>query len=552
MIKSSGNLNELEQKINILERANFDLKMQLYYLQRKSSPNSTNSGNNDSNNNIVNQELIVSLMEDKQMMLLSMKDENDALRRRIVDMEAEILQLKLLIDRQNHELEKAKQNSSVFGVNHNNPNINLNSSILDENRKREKIAVAAIAEHDGAIIKQLQGDIRILHKQHEQDKQLVDSITDKLSEQKYLLVEKEKKILEQNDMIVKYLATIETLNDKIMNLEVQLSKQFLTFSSQSIDNIMPPQSLPTSQRQDIFSPTNKSPRRVVQNDANFSKNAASPSNKSNNNINNNNSNNNNNNKANIITIQGKSYMMLDPDEYNNNINNNSNGKNNIPSNNNNSNNNGNYYINPSDMESLRHENIIIKDQLERQLRSIINQEEALNRIQSSSVELSLIDKEEIKRLGVELDKCIDEKEKIMKKYQTLEVKFELLKQSSLQTIRNNLASLIPQNGVDEYASLINNLSSNEDQLLSFLAASGDKTVYSSLHTNYPRFIKNNNGNDPVGTPRNKNKLETEKVLLDKIEEQTQLIEMYRQRESELLTALEGVINRCQELETLNG
>lgn len=163
-MNSSGNsLNELEAKLSNLERANFDLKMQLYYLNKKYAEVQSQSQDNDGSTSIAEQIA-------PRLLAINLKDEYFKLR--VVELESEIRNLQLLRESDNAEYQRTL---------HSKPHDSF--AIIDESRRRERDAVKVIAEHDANLISKLRSEICKLESIHENDQRLLDELTSTLSQQ---------------------------------------------------------------------------------------------------------------------------------------------------------------------------------------------------------------------------------------------------------------------------------------------------------------------------------------------------------------------------------
>lgn len=91
---------------------------------------------------------------------------------------------------------------------------------------------------------------------------------------------------------------------------------------------------------------------------------------------------------------------------------------------------------------LRQENIALKEQLERQNDSILNQAEALNKMSSTSNGNGSYNHDECVRLSAELDKCLDEKEALQQKFINLETKNAVMMKHLLQLCHQNQVDVV--------------------------------------------------------------------------------------------------------------
>lgn len=211
MMRNESHLNELEDKVSTLERANFDLKMQLYYLNKKLSEQKSQHNIDE------NQEILINMIEDNSIDVLTLKVENEAAKRRITELESELLQLQLMRER---ETEVTNNRYNYSGT----PNRPTNTALVDENRKREKEASRAIAEHDSALIQKLRAEIDLLHNRHAKDIQLIDEMAQKVSDQMEATGQKQMEVNICNEKLREQFQTVENLREIMKQQEIQLSK----------------------------------------------------------------------------------------------------------------------------------------------------------------------------------------------------------------------------------------------------------------------------------------------------------------------------------------
>ena len=163
---SAETLSDLQTKIESLERANFDLKMQVFYLNKKISDGVALSDETDHSN------INVNLIEDRSADIIALREELDFSKRRTEELESELFQLQLLRDNEALEYQKMLQSQ---------PSIDI--TILEESRRREREVAKTVAEHDAQLIAKLRNEIDSLEKQHDRDVKLVEDCTARLTSQ---------------------------------------------------------------------------------------------------------------------------------------------------------------------------------------------------------------------------------------------------------------------------------------------------------------------------------------------------------------------------------
>jgi hypothetical protein len=438
---NSGNLKDMEAKINSLERANFDLKLKLHYLNKKYPKSGENDDGNQKNGAV----------DTSGIDIVTLKEENDYSKRRIVELESELLQLQLLRDRESHEYQKALKLAKT-------PSSHTN----DETRKREREVAQAIAEHDAALIKKLQEEIIIYQKQREKDKELIDSLTTDLSQTKLLLEEKEK------------VTTELTEKNKDLTLKIELIREERDYDDTNGNGIIPFSGHGSPMKRAggrnaanqgppmMFSAnTNGQQTQILINSAAFaattsvapssSSGAPSPyhpsyrqgqppqappqpstfllqTHPSHQSMAN----------ASYYQQQQQQQQQQHQSQLNNSFNSSMLDGMNTSINQTMNNPYSNPPYPPNGMGNGQHdlpiyqENAVLKDRLWKLQESIQNQEKIIFNMKTSAKEFNSIESEEIKRLENELDKIIDEKEKLKQKYQKIEVELEITTQQLQQ------------------------------------------------------------------------------------------------------------------------
>jgi chromosome segregation ATPase len=133
---SGGNLNDWESKVSVLERNNFDLKMQVYYLNEKLANNLSDTTTGDEEDEFHEYEYGKRSAE-----LLTLTEENSQYKRRVIELESELLQLRLQQQKESARYEAA---------------LRAQPTTMEEAQKREREAAFAIAEHDAILIHKLE------------------------------------------------------------------------------------------------------------------------------------------------------------------------------------------------------------------------------------------------------------------------------------------------------------------------------------------------------------------------------------------------------------
>ena len=189
VIMSAETLSDLQTKIESLERANFDLKMQVFYLNKKISDGVALSDETDHSN------INVNLIEDRSADIIALREELDFSKRRTEELESELFQLQLLRDNEALEYQKMLQSQ---------PSIDI--TILEESRRREREVAKTVAEHDAQLIAKLRNEIDSLEKQHDRDVKLVEDCTARLTSQ-----------MEQSEETNKEITNLREQNNELQN-----------------------------------------------------------------------------------------------------------------------------------------------------------------------------------------------------------------------------------------------------------------------------------------------------------------------------------------------
>ena len=201
-------LSEQEEKIATLERTNFDLKLQVYYLNRKIADGAAQH-DIDPDQATVN----LHLNEDINSDILTLKDDLELANRRIEELESELLQLQLLRDNEALEYQKLLQNQPSSDI-----------SLLEETRKRDHDVAKTIAEHDAQLINKLRLEIESMQHQHERDVKLVEDCTARLASQMEIFEATTGDMIRIREENAELLSKIAVLTDTARQQELLLSE----------------------------------------------------------------------------------------------------------------------------------------------------------------------------------------------------------------------------------------------------------------------------------------------------------------------------------------
>ena len=341
----SATVNEMENKISALERSNFDLKMQLFYLNKKYEGLVTDGDNPEDS-------MLVNVVEDKSSDVLALREEIEYYQRKVAELEANNLQLQLLRDNESLEYQKVLKLQP-----------NENFAVLEEGRKREREVAKAVAEHDASLIKRLQAEIETLQAQRAGDKKLVDDCTAKLAAQVDATQDREASLAKMHAANLELKSQIDVLTDVARHQELLLSSQ-----------------------NDIITSTHYSSQGNAANRGGIGATAAA---------------------AASAAAHYPLYAQQQP------LGAAAGGP--SPA-----------YFPAEEVEGLRRENILLRDQLQKQSSAIMNQAEILSKLRVSTAGMSAMELSEAARLTGELDSCLAELEKTRQKCTRLEAENEAL------------------------------------------------------------------------------------------------------------------------------
>jgi hypothetical protein len=162
-----------EEKLNKFEADSFDLKMQHYYSKMKTSSKIDDNNDFDS----TQQSIGDSTRDD-----IAMREASDSGRRKMAQLEVELSEL-----RASKQAEVKSTNGQVgsHGISLTGSNMTGSKpndlAHLSENRRRERQATIAVAEHDTILIHQLQRAISMLQSRHDDDRNLAKDNHEKIS-----------------------------------------------------------------------------------------------------------------------------------------------------------------------------------------------------------------------------------------------------------------------------------------------------------------------------------------------------------------------------------
>lgn len=220
-------LNELEFRIESLERENFDLKMQLFYAKNeikklKSLPTHNNDGLT-SPLAIINGSTKSGASE-FDLETVTLNHENKRLRRRVAELETELLQKEV-----KNGLNQSSMHSPSKQI---SPSLNksaaLDMSQFEANRKSERQVALAIAEHDNIIIQHLESEVARLTAQHYEDMDLVTNCAEKISALTVAVESRDQQLTQ----------AIERTKDLRATQEISSARESMDISRQPLNRVL--------------------------------------------------------------------------------------------------------------------------------------------------------------------------------------------------------------------------------------------------------------------------------------------------------------------------
>ena len=166
-------MDHFDEKLRMLETNSFDQKMQQYYSKMKKM-NMIDPLNNP--------EMLTSVIDDHRGEILDLRNKNDRARRTIACLESDLAQLRAQREAESNtysqyiglaKLPSADSNMTVPASN--------DLSHIKENRRRERQATTAVAEHDANLIRRLQDEMTILQSTYEADIRILHETNERIS-----------------------------------------------------------------------------------------------------------------------------------------------------------------------------------------------------------------------------------------------------------------------------------------------------------------------------------------------------------------------------------
>jgi hypothetical protein len=410
-----------EDELNKVDSDNFDAKLQAYYSNKKSS--------NDISQHIQSPLLFGSenlslFIEDHCADTIALREANNSMRRRITDLDSEMIELKVKKDIENPK--------SPFETGHNGSPVSTTStsngsvSQIDENRRRERQAQLAIAEHDANLIRRLETELIRLETQHEVDVKLVSDNAERISN---LLLDNEEKDLRlvYNDAATLRLdAQIKHLSDQLKSHESLLENERLLLVNEKNNHKI---TMDASRSRILASggsisqslkrqEGNKSQSHSLASTSHATSHESTPRSER---------------RYNASTASAEHKQIHNASNHKDKqLMSNFRTSNSFP---------GPLKLFPKDSEEneknlhpdhLRIENAVLLEELESVRDLVRRQENALNQVRTSAEEITLLEAEEIARLETELESCRSEKDDWRQRCKSAEIQVKHLLKQQMQ------------------------------------------------------------------------------------------------------------------------
>ena len=176
-------------------------------------------------------EKLANLIEDHCVESMTLRQAHDTSRRRIVELESELVEMRA--KKQAESFIFPLNNTNPFASpiaakaigNHSSPLTSINMVHLEENRRHERQAALAIAEHDAVLIRKLESEIVSLRSQHENDVRLVKDCAERVNKLLQENDEKEMRLSLSESVVQRLQAQITSMTDQLRTVELHLQHE---------------------------------------------------------------------------------------------------------------------------------------------------------------------------------------------------------------------------------------------------------------------------------------------------------------------------------------
>lgn len=357
---------------------------------------------------------VLDVLREKDNIIEQLRADNEDTRTKVSQLEMEITVL------------KAKKESAPPAAQ--SATARLNSLQLEENLKRERQAAQAIAQHDMAVIKQLEKEIERLNSQHESDSALVAECADRVASLMQSLEEQQQEVRKKHLALTDAHHQIEILQDRIAKQEVLLLNQARSPPAYTPPSLISnshgsPNTRPIRSTSPIASPPHRSsplsssryspstvpkPAPKLGTPFMFSESRASASAAK--------------SSHNTPPPPPPPQISLKQDTVHHDL---------------------------TELEQLRNENEVLRTQLETERTALRNQMKTLERVRTSAEEITLLEAEEIARLEHELEKAKEEAEKWKMRSQKYESQCSVLRQQLMEA-QSNAHNMKSRSHLEQY------------------------------------------------------------------------------------------------------
>jgi hypothetical protein len=214
-------LDDPEKKMSSLEQENFDLKLRLYHMKQAERDQKPGIKVEET------AEQLADLLETHCVDNMALRESNDTARKRINELESELIQLRIkregkyTIDATNGSLREMAVVKTA------GPLSIVNNPVIDENRRRERQATLAIAQHDAQLIRKLESEVSNLRSQHDSDVSLVNDCAEKIGNLVREVEEKDRLIVAQSAATQQLQGQIDLMRDQLRRHELLIEQQQL-------------------------------------------------------------------------------------------------------------------------------------------------------------------------------------------------------------------------------------------------------------------------------------------------------------------------------------
>lgn len=228
-----------DDRLSAMERFDnnsFDSKMRAFYSAQKTTGSSSSSYQQRTNSYPLSTdpEKLVGLIEDHCVDAMALRQAHDSSRRRINELESELVELRAKKQAEafifptgsatGNNPFSSPISAKTFG-NGSSPLTATNMVHLEENRRHERQAALAIAEHDAVLIRKMEGELVSLRSQHGNDVRLVKDCAERVTNLLRDNEEKDRRISISDMAVQRLQSQLNTLTDQLRTAELLLQHE---------------------------------------------------------------------------------------------------------------------------------------------------------------------------------------------------------------------------------------------------------------------------------------------------------------------------------------